>query len=96
MQGYVESDETTIPVDPKNQALSNMIVELHCYVRDLNLNLQKQTKKFNYITPRDFIDLITHFERLHDAKKKELNDLQNHIDSGLDSLKSTEDEVLEL
>lgn len=40
MQGYVDTgDETTIPVDPKNQALSNMIVELHCYVRDLNLNL---------------------------------------------------------
>ena len=92
--GYQGEDE--IQVDPKTQALSNMIVDIHCYVRDVNLNLQKQTKKFNYITPRDFIDLVHHFEHLHDLKKKQLNDLQNHIDSGLESLASTEKEVLEL
>jgi dynein heavy chain 1, cytosolic len=38
--GYIESGEDgAIPVDPKNQALSNMIVEMHCVVRDLNINL---------------------------------------------------------
>jgi len=66
--GYQGEDE--IQVDPKTLALSNMIVDIHCYVRDVNLNLQKQTKKFNYITPRDFIDLVHHFEHLHDLKKK--------------------------
>jgi len=41
-QNYIETgDENAIPVDPKNLALSNMIVEMHCYVRDLNINLQK-------------------------------------------------------
>jgi hypothetical protein len=37
--GYQGEDE--IQVDPKTQALSNMIVDIHCYVRDVNLNLQK-------------------------------------------------------
>jgi dynein heavy chain 1 len=44
LEGFADDnngDESFIPVDPKNQALSNMIVEMHCYVRDININLQK-------------------------------------------------------
>jgi len=39
---------------------------------------------------------VNHFERLHDKKKKELDEKENHINSGLESLASTEKEVLDL
>jgi dynein heavy chain 1 len=82
--------------DPKNVALSNCLVDIHCTVRDLNERLQKAAKKFNYVTPRDFIDLVKHFEFLHEQKKRELNELQEHLGAGLSKLASTESAVREL
>jgi len=34
---------------------------MHISVRDINKKLMKSAKKFNYITPRDFLDFIRHF-----------------------------------
>jgi dynein heavy chain 1 len=67
MSNMIEPEEgEDIQVDPKNQRLSDCLVEMHVAVRDLNTALQKRGKKFNYITPRDFIDLVHHFEDLHE------------------------------
>lgn len=48
-------------IDPKHESLSQCLVNIHCKVRDINLGFQKNAKKFNYITPRDFLDFINHF-----------------------------------
>jgi dynein heavy chain 1 len=45
-------------VDPKHELLSQVIVDMHISVRDINLKLAKQAKKFNFITPRDFLNFI--------------------------------------
>jgi len=34
---------------------------MHSTVIELNKKLAKSAKKFNYITPRDFLDFIKHF-----------------------------------
>ena len=47
----------------------------------------KSAKKFNYITPRDFLDLIKHFVELLHEKKEELEEQQYHLNVGLDKLK---------
>ena len=62
-------------IDPKNECLSMTIVEIHKAVRDLNIKLSKSAKKFNYITPRDFLDFIGHFVHLNKEKKDELEEL---------------------
>ena len=51
-----------------------MIVEIHNTVKEVNGRLMKSTKKFNYITPRDFLDLIKHFVELLHEKKEELEE----------------------
>jgi dynein heavy chain 1 len=96
MQAMEGMDEDGPSADPKNVALSNCLVDMHCTVRDLNERLAKAAKKFNYITPRDFIDLVKHFENLHVQKKRELNELQDHLGAGLSKLASTEAAVREL
>jgi dynein heavy chain 1 len=45
-------------VDPKHEMLSQTIVDMHLNVREINLKLAKQAKKFNFITPRDFLNFI--------------------------------------
>jgi len=56
----------------------------------------KQAKKYNFITPRDFLDFIKHFVELRTEKKSELVELQGHLNRGLDKLKESEDEVIQL
>lgn len=66
-------------IDPKNECLSMCIVEIHKAVRDLNLKLMKAAKKFNYITPRDFLNFIKQFIQLETEKKNELEEQQQHL-----------------
>jgi dynein heavy chain 1 len=54
----------------------------------------QSAKKFNYITPRDFLDFIKHFIELRIDKKAELVELQGHLNRGLEKLKESEDEVV--
>ena len=61
-------------IDPKHEALCQVIVEIHNTVKEVNLRLMKSAKKFNYITPRDFLDLIKHFVELLHEKKEELEE----------------------
>jgi len=83
-------------IDPKTAVLSKCIVDIHTSVRDLNIKLMKSAKKFNYITPRDFLDFIGHFIHLNQEKKTELEELQGHLNIGISKLKNTERSVSEL
>lgn len=47
---------------------------IHNSVVDLNKKLNKAAKKFNYLTPRDFLDFISHFIELHKEKKEKLEE----------------------
>ncbi len=51
-------------IDPRNELVAGCIVNLHIAVRDVNKKLMRSAKKFNYITPRDFLDFIKHFIEL--------------------------------
>jgi dynein heavy chain 1 len=55
-------------LDPRNELLSQCIVQLHIAVRNVNKKLMRSAKKFNFITPRDFLDLIRHFIALKSIK----------------------------
>ena len=63
---------------------------------DLNEKLSKNAKKFNYITPRDFLDFIKHFTNLQKEKSEELNEQQVHINKGLQKIIETEEIVSEM
>ena len=82
--------------DPKHGALVAAIVQIHRSVKEVNQKLAKAAKKFNFITPRDFLDFIKHFVELYHEKKDELQEQQLHLNTGLDKLKQTEEEVMKL
>lgn len=76
--------------DPKNELVAKCIVDIHCIVRDVNIKLSKSAKKFNYITPRDFLDFVHHFVELTKEKRSELEELQEHLEVGITKLRNTE------
>ncbi|CAD8134930.1 unnamed protein product [Paramecium octaurelia] len=100
----------TMYIDPPENAFSkkikdetqrqHILVSTLVYIQntiiELNNKLQKGAKRFNYITPRDYLDFLKHFEKLHNEKKSQLEDQQLHLNVGLDKLKETEQQVLEM
>ncbi len=83
-------------VDPKHEALCQCIVDMHLAVKEVNAKLSRSAKRFNYITPRDFLDFIKHFVELLHEKKEELEEQQYHLNVGLSKLKETEAAVIDL
>lgn len=55
--------------DWRQDVLVRTLVYIQNTVVELNRRLAKSAKKFNYITPRDFLDFISHFVELHNEKK---------------------------
>jgi dynein heavy chain 1, cytosolic len=53
----------------RHTILVKTIVDMHTTVIILNKKLAKSAKKFNYITPRDFLDFIKHFIEQYNEKK---------------------------
>jgi dynein heavy chain 1 len=69
---------------------------MHISVRDVNTKLSKSAKKYNFITPRDFLNFIKQFISLYSEKKGELEELQSHLQVGITKLENTETSVAEL
>lgn len=76
--------------------MSRAIVEIHNSVVHINNVLMKKGNRYNYMTPRDFLDFIKHFLKIIDEKKEEVSSQKNHLNSGLNKLKDTEIQVAEL
>lgn len=76
-----------------NDALVAAVVQAHKEVKDLNQRLAKAAQKFNYITPRDFLDFIKHYVDLFEKKKAELEEQQIHLNGGLSTLAETNNGV---
>jgi dynein heavy chain 1 len=82
--------------DFMHHSIVEIITSFHIIVKDLNTRLMKSAKKFNYVTPRDFLDFIKHFTQLQKEKNEELIEQQVHINKGLEKIVETEKTVGEL
>ena len=82
--------------DDMYKSLVDSITSYHIIIKELNEKLAKNAKKFNYITPRDFLDFIRHFTKLQKEKSEELNEQQLHINKGLNKIVETEQTVSEM
>lgn len=83
-------------IEARHDAIVNSIVYIHNSVIEINKKLRKAAKKFNFLTPRDFLDFIKHFIELHKEKKEQLEEQQFHLNQGLSKLKETEQTVSEM
>lgn len=88
------------PGDEKNQlrhaGLSEAIVAFHESVDDTNVQLRKAAQRYNFITPRDFLDFINHFLGVMKEKREEVLDQQGHLDGGLKKMRETEEQVAQM
>ncbi|KAI9173154.1 dynein heavy chain [Blastocladiella emersonii ATCC 22665] len=77
-------------------AVLNAFVHVHQSVHHTNQRLAKRQGRYNYCTPRHYLDFIRHYVRLFNEKREELEEQQRHLNVGLDKLNDTVKQVEEL
>ncbi|TFK40902.1 dynein heavy chain protein 1 [Crucibulum laeve] len=77
-------------------AVVNALVYVHSSLHPINQRLSRRQGRYNYVTPRHYLDFINHYVRLYTEKRDELEEQQRHLHVGLDKLKDTVTQVEEL
>ncbi|KAK7029674.1 dynein heavy chain [Paramarasmius palmivorus] len=77
-------------------AVVNALVYVHSSLHQINQRLSRRQGRYNYVTPRHYLDFINHYVRLYGEKRDELEEQQRHLHVGLDKLRDTVTQVEEL
>ncbi|KAF9498186.1 dynein heavy chain protein 1 [Pleurotus eryngii] len=77
-------------------AVVNALVHVHASLHAINQRLSRRQGRYNYVTPRHYLDFINHYVRLYNEKRDELEEQQRHLHVGLDKLRDTVTQVEEL
>ncbi|OCH92714.1 dynein heavy chain protein 1 [Obba rivulosa] len=77
-------------------AVVNALVFVHQSLHQINQRLSRRQGRYNYVTPRHYLDFINHYVRLYNEKREELEEQQRHLHVGLDKLRDTVTQVEEL
>merc|ERR1719320_1275932 len=79
--------------NPIYTAVPSTIVKVHQVVEKVMGFLAKNMANATFITPRHYLDIIHHFLKLFSEKKEQLEEQQRHLNSGLSTLRETEEQV---
>lgn len=86
-----------LPIPPTHRdAVVNALVFVHLSLYEINLKLSKRQGRRNFVTPRHFLDFISHYVKLYNEKRENLEEQQRHLNVGLEKLKTTVIKVEEL
>ncbi|KAI6162009.1 dynein heavy chain protein 1 [Pisolithus thermaeus] len=77
-------------------AVVNALVYVHMSMYQINQRISRRQGRYNYVTPRHYLDFINHYVRLYNEKRDELEEQQRHLHVGLDKLRDTVTQVEEL
>ncbi|XP_043932324.1 dynein axonemal heavy chain 1 [Protopterus annectens] len=75
------------------RGLIQMCVEIHQTVAKKSKQYLAELSRYNYITPKSYLELLSIFSKLIGMKKQELKTAKNRMKTGLDKLLSTADDV---
>ena len=72
------------------------LMHIHLAVKHATEKMTRRSARRHYISPRDYLDLIKNFVSVVAEKREQLEELQLHINIGLDKLASTQTSVEQL
>lgn len=78
------------------QAIVNAFVYVHQTLHKASVRLAKRGGRQTTITPRHYLDFISHYVKLYNEKRSELEDEQLHLNIGLQKIRETVDQVEEM
>ena len=90
---FIQELEVT---DELRLSLAKHMGMVHLSVSDKSLVFKERLRRFNYVTPKSFLELISFYKMLLADKTTALNKLIYRLDVGLSKLKKTSEDVAEL
>ncbi|KDO31249.1 hypothetical protein SPRG_03866 [Saprolegnia parasitica CBS 223.65] len=78
------------------KSLANHMADVHISVTDMSKKYFETQRRFNYVTPKSFLELISFYEVLLGQKKAEIQRQITRLDDGLSTLRKTSADVAEL
>jgi dynein heavy chain 1 len=96
--GYASDDENPKPKanmgsGTERDNVVSSLVYVHESVQKAMIMLARNTNKRTYVTPRHYLDFINHYAKMSNDKRKELEEQQVHLRSGLRKLVDTQKDV---
>ena len=88
-----------VPMSGKPETRDNIayhIAEVHTSVGVASANYLREEKRFNYTTPKSFLELIGFYKHLLSIRRKEQDAAIQRLDTGLNTLMRTNKDVEEL
>ncbi|KAL7445854.1 hypothetical protein ACHAXM_010428 [Skeletonema potamos] len=92
---FLEDVEMSGPEDVK-KSLSLHMAEEHLSVAKMSQHFLESQRRYNYVTPKSFLELISFFKYLLGNKQANLQRLIDRLDVGLSTLRKTSQDVTEL
>ena len=87
--------DLTLPATYRDTVV-NAMVYVHHSIGRFNQRLLQQQGRVSYLTPRHYLDFVSHYVRLFNEKREDLEEQQRHLNIGLDKLRDTVDKVQDL
>lgn len=89
-------DEVELPTTEIRQQLSIHMAEEHLSVTERSKKYLETQGRFNYVTPKSYLELIGFYKFILDQKRAEVMRLIDRLDVGLSTLRKTAADVAEL
>ncbi|KAF4732244.1 hypothetical protein FOZ63_029748, partial [Perkinsus olseni] len=91
-----DNPRATMDIEERAISVATSMVCIHESVVKLHDSLRALNKRFAYVTPRDYMDFLRHFETLYSTKRAEWAEQQRHLNLGLEKLHQTGQQVAEM
>ena len=89
-------DEVELPTEEIRGSLAIHMAEEHLSVTERSAMYLQTQGRFNYVTPKSFLELISFYKFLLDMKRSSIMNLIDRLDVGLSTLRKTAANVAEL
>jgi dynein heavy chain len=89
--GAMEGEEAALKTK-----IASVFAAAHKSVTDASGKMLLQLKRYNYVTPTHYLELVLGYRSLLAEKKRELGDARNKLANGLAKLESSKEQVIEM
>ncbi|XP_052234681.1 dynein axonemal heavy chain 2-like isoform X14 [Dreissena polymorpha] len=79
--------------DGHKGSLAKIFSIMHKSVSDFSTKMYAEMKRHNYVTPTNYLELVSGYKKLLFSKKKELGDAANKLKNGLSKIDETREKV---
>lgn len=85
--------EVELPTDDIRENIAVHMSEVHLSIAEANKEFLRMERRNNYTTPTSFLELINFYKLLLDKKRDKISDQIHRLEIGLDTMKSTTEQV---